>query len=694
MMLSIVCGLHVIASGAEPIKWEPATPQSQGFDPQKLAAFQQELTARGTTSLLVIRHDRVVCEWYAPNFSRTTPHGTASLAKALVGGMSLMVATDEGRISADDLASKYIPGWKDDPAHAAITIRQLATHTSGIEDAEEGDKPHDQLTGWKGDFWKRQPDPFSIAIHQAPVLFKPGSAHAYSNPGMAALGYAITASLRGSSETDLRELLRKRVMEPIGVPDKEWSIGYNKPSEVDGLKLYATWGGGSYSPRAAASVGRLLLHKGEWNGQTIIRRQTVERALGYSGMPVPKRSPASPWPGMGLGWYANFDHVWPGAPPDVFAGAGAGHQFLMVVPSLDLIVVRFGSALAPKSPDLDFWGAIQNFIIAPLMESIMDREPPHAKAPYPPSPVIAGLTWAPKESITRAALGGDNWPLTWADDDSQYTAWGDGNGFEPQLKEKLSLGFARVEGPADAFHGFNIRSPIEQKGNGRAGKKASGILMVDGVLYLLLRNAHNAQIASSSDHGRTWKQSDWRFDTSFGCPTFLNFGRNYAGARDGYVYIYSPDANTAYDLADRMVLARVPKDRIMSRAAYEFFVKMDSKNDPVWTPDISHRGPVFTNPHACFRTGITYDAPIKRYLWWQGLQTDGRFKGGFAVYDGPEPWGPWTTVYFTPDWDTGPGESASFPTKWISEDGLTLHLVFSGDDSFSVRKATLKLAKR
>ena len=68
---------------------------------------------------------------------------------------------------------------------------------------------------------------------------------------------------------------------------------------------------------------------------------------------------------------------------------------------------------------------------------------------------------------------------------------------------------------------------------------------------------------------------------------------------------------------------------------------------------------------------------------------DTRFAGGFGVYDAPEPWGPWTTVYHTNYWDVGPGETCSFPTKWMSPDGTTLHMVFSGEDAFSVRKAKL-----
>ena len=169
--------------------------------------------------------------------------------------------------------------------------------------------------------------------------------------------------------------------------------------------------------------------------------------------------------------------------------------------------------------------------------------------------------------------------MTWADDGHLYTAYGDGNGFEPGIPEKLSLGFARVEGgPAD-FVGVNIRSASgEQRGNGKAGKKASGMLMVDGVLYMWARNAGNARLAWSTDHGRTWKWSDWTFTTSFGCPTFLNFGRDYAGARDDYVYVYSHDSGDAYLPADRMVLARVPKDRIKDRSSYEFFEGRDAMN--------------------------------------------------------------------------------------------------------------------
>jgi CubicO group peptidase (beta-lactamase class C family) len=666
-------------------EWAVASPESQGMNSDALESAWAALRERNTTALLVIRHDRIVFERYAPGHSRTTPHGTASLAKALVGGVGLMAAMGDGLIRPDDPASRYLSRWRDDPKRRDITVRHLATHTSGIEDAEADGLPHDRLIDWKGDFWKRLPpplDPFTLARDEVPVLDEPGTRERYSNPGMAMLGYCLTASLRGTGDPDLRSLLKRRIMGPLGVPDAGWSVGYGTVTTVDGLPLVATWGGGSYSPDAVARVGRLLLHRGSWEGRELLKPMVVETALQHGGMPGHS----------GLGWWVNRapdgTRLWKSAPEDAFGGAGAGHQFLLVVPGLDLIVVRNGQRLDPTLP---FDEGLDRYVVAPVVRAITaDR-----KAPYPPSPVIREIRWAPQESIVRKARGSDTWPTTWADDDAQYTAYGDGEGFEPFVPEKLSLGLARVVGPPEDFAGINIRSATgERKGDGARGQKASGMLSVGGVLSMWVRNAGNSRLAWSSDHAKTWTWCDWKFETGFGCPTFLNFGRDYAGARDGYVYVYSPDGDSAYLAADRMVLARVPKGRITERRAYEFFKGLGEGGTPLWTEDIAGRGAVFSHPGGCYRSAVSYDPGLGRYLWCQTLPGgDARFRGGFGVYDAPEPWGPWTTAYFTEDWDVGPGESSSFPTRWMSGDGKTLHLVFSGDDCFSVRRATLKLAE-
>ena len=726
LLPSCVCACGIVALGgalaasrdhmpereATPFEWRTARPEDAGMSASRLDALEDRLEARNTKGLLVIRNDAIVHEWYAADHGPAEKHYTASMAKALVAGVSLGVALSDGRLALDDPAARFVPQWRTDPRKRSITLRHLGSHTSGLDDAEADDLPHDRLTGWKGDFWKRLDpprDPFTIARDRTPVLFEPGERFQYSNPGIAMLTYAVTASLRGTKRPGIRTLLRDRVMRPIGVPDAGWSIGYGTTFTADRLPLVGSWGGGGYTARAAARVGRLMLRGGDWDGTRLLAADAVAQITTDAGLPGHG----------GIGWWSNREGKYGGLPRDAFWGSGAGHQVLFVVPSLKLIAVRNGASLGDVPAHHDMLNAE---LFAPLVEAMeggeeaelkfgppgVDGVPPAAevgppiakggpganRAPYPSSPVISGIEWAPVEEIVRLAKGSDNFPLTWADDGHQYTAYGDGRGFEPFVPEKLSLGFARVSGPPDRPVGVNIRAPtLEQRGDGASGRKASGLLMVDGVLYLWARNAGNSQLAWSADRGRNWTWSDWRFETSFGAPTFLSFGKNYAGARDGFVYVYSHDADSAYTPADRMVLARVPGNRIRERAAYEFFERLHM-GQPIWTRDIARRGSVFTHKGNCYRSGISYDAGLRRYLWSQTLPGgDARFRGGFGIYDAPEPWGPWATVQFTEEWDVGPGESSSFPTKWMSDDGRTVHLVFSGDDSFSVRQATLSVRR-
>ena len=684
-------------ASASPALLNAFEPQ-EGLNLSNLERLKDQLAARQTTGLLVRRHNRTVYEWYAPGWGPERRHYTASMAKSLVGGMSLLLALNDGRIAADDPAWKYIPHWQHDPLKSQITIRQLATHTSGLEDAEEGGKPHAKLTGWKGDFWKRKPSPFWIAIHETPVIYPPGTKFAYSNTGFAALAYALTASLRGAPQRDIKTLLKERVMDPLGVPAQDWSIGYDGPTELDGLKIYATWGGANYTARATAKVGQLMLQRGEWNGRQLVSREWAETVVKYAGMPLPDRRKEGPFLGSGLGWYANFDGVWPQVPRDAFVGAGAGHQVLFVIPSLDLVVVRNGSVLAKDAPT--YWGAMFEDLITPLMKAIhpagtASSAPVPLKAPYPPSPVIRKVTFAPAASIVRKAIGSDIWPLTWAADNAQYTAYGDGWGFEPRTEKKLSLGFARITGTPEDFAGTNIRSASgERVGDGAAGAKASGLLMVDGILYMWARNLGSAQLAWSDDRAKTWHW-EFRIEESFGSPAFLQFGRNYAGARDGFVYVYSQDGPNAYEPSDGLVLARVPKGRILQRKAYEFFSHLDASGAPVWTRDIRQRGPVFTFPGHCQRVGAVYNPFCRRYLLSLGFD----HAGGWGIFDAQKPWGPWSTAFFTRDWGLGNTHDYRLPSKWISDGGKKMVLVFSGReyngiqyDAFCVRRCDLEFS--
>jgi CubicO group peptidase (beta-lactamase class C family) len=674
-------------SAAEPPRfpgerWETATPQQAGMDAAKLQAAQ-DYALTGGGSGFVVRHGLLVARWG----DERQRYDLKSTTKS-IGSMALGVALLDGKVALDDPAVKHHPafgvppeinrdtGWLD-----RITLRHLANQTAGFEKV--------------GGYTRLQ--------------FAPGTEWAYSDGGPNWLAECLTLVYR----RDIDELMFERVFTPIGIAraDLVWRNNQYRPHQLDGLPRREFGSGVSANVNAMARLGYLMLRDGEWKGQRLLSADYVRKAgttpSELTGLPVINSGEygrASSH--YGLLWWNNSDGSLVGVPRDAYWSWGLYDSLIVVIPSLDLVVARAGKSWK-RTEGADHYAVLQPFL-GPIVAAVNPpgadppERPPSAAAieprsaapPYPASPVIAGIDWAPASSIVRKARGSDNWPLTWADDDHLYSAYGDGWGFEPRVNVKLSLGLVRISGPADDFTGVNLRSPtLEDRGDDVRGKKASGLLMVDGTLYLLARNAGNSQLAWSTDHGATWTWSDWKFTESFGYPTFLNFGRNYAGARDEFVYIFSHDHDSAYQPADRMVLARAPKDQLKDRSAYRFFAGPDAAGMPKWTDNLSQRAALFTHTGRCYRSGITYNAGLKRYLWCQTLPGgDPRFAGGFGIYDAPEPWGPWTTAFFTAAWDVGPGETSSLPTKWMSDDGRTVHLVFSGDDHFSVRQGRVRMS--
>jgi len=326
----------VAAAQQRPFDLPAAAPESLGIDPGILREHADELFRRSTQAYIIVFKDKIVCERYAPDWDRHKPHYTASAAKGLMGGLALMLAMHDGLIAPDDLACQYIPQWKDDPQKSTITIRMLGAHTSGLEDSTEKGVPNQSLPGWKGDFWRQQRNPFLIARDETPVLFTPGAGFQYSNPGIGMLNYAVTAALRGTAHQDIRTYLWERLIQKMGIPREEWSVGYGKTFEQDGLPLVATWGGGMVSPRGMAAVGRLLANKGTWDGEQLIRAEVVDNAL------KPPGGPSTCASGFWLNRAIDGNTPWPSLPQDAAMAAGAQDQIMLFSPARNLIVVRFG----------------------------------------------------------------------------------------------------------------------------------------------------------------------------------------------------------------------------------------------------------------------------------------------------------------------------------------------------------------
>ncbi len=138
------------------------------------------------------------------------------------------------------------------------------------------------------------------------------------------------------------------------------------------------------------------------------------------------------------------------------------------------------------------------------------------------------------------------------------------------------------------------------------------------------------------------------------------------------------------------MLARVPKDRIRDKAAYEFFVKRTADGSAVWSGKISERGAVFEHAGNTARLDAVYNRGLRRYLL---AVSYGQGKG-WGLFDAPQPWGPWTTAFSTPDWGLGDTHGYRLPAKWMSVDGRESWLVFSGtkpNDAFCARRMAFDL---
>ena len=332
-------------------------------------------------------------------------------------------------------------------------------------------------------------------------------------------------------------------------------------------------------------------------------------------------------------------------------------------------------------------------------------------SPYPTSPVIESMTIAP----TRQSIGhGDNWAITWGDDDKQYAYMIDGRGFGMVFASELSMAPVLIEGSPPDIKGYHIGSSsgtVPGPELGALSRKVSGLVMINGTLYAWVRNLNpagapigtGASLIYSEDHGTNWTWVDWSWPHT-GYPVWMNAGQDYAAAKDGYAYFISPDGPSAYADYPDLLMGRVDTAAILDSTAYRYYGGTEDNGTARWG-SYADRQAVFTDPNGCFRPNLVYNPGLDRYLllmstpygdwqWWRNDNPDRL--AHFAVFDAPNPWGPWTTVEYIPDFGKPENRfSPNIPPKWISEDGTEFYLQYSvipnGPYRLNLQPVTLQL---
>lgn len=301
----------VLSNHPEP---EPVNLGGYGtFDPPVDFAFDGATYGAGTrtSAVLVVHKGEVIAERYARGITATTPQRTWSVAKTLTA-LLIGVAVQEGRLGLDNPG--VIAAWNSggDPRRA-ITLRHLLTMSSGLES-----------TGSRTDRLYFGGASVIDTASGASLEAAPGTRFKYSNND-------TLIAMRA-----LREALNDDAAYWNAPYELLWAIGANNTTfEMDWRGDYVSSSQVWTTARDLARVGLLLLQDGKWG----------ERQLLPPGWRDTLTTPAAAQPqdgtfGYGLQvWLLNRSQ---GVPPDTFAALGNRGQHLVVIPSLDLVIVRRG----------------------------------------------------------------------------------------------------------------------------------------------------------------------------------------------------------------------------------------------------------------------------------------------------------------------------------------------------------------
>jgi CubicO group peptidase (beta-lactamase class C family) len=346
-------------TGRPNVAWVTTDPGAEGLDAAAIEALWNDLAARRTSGFAIARGGHLVFEKYGRDRDANTRFGASAASKALAATIIVLAGATDSLVQLDDSLCAHIPELRADSLRSKIRLRHLIDHTSGIEDVDFVLGESRQLEGWKQHYYDNRANRFHYSFSVSPVLFEPGSRMQYSGVGFYALAYVFGRALNETSYHDIKRYYRDRVMLPLGIPNEAWDLNYRDFDRVDGMKLYAFGSGASFTARAAIRLGELVLNGGTWDGRQIFDAGHLRDLFSFED------------PSTYHGWLLNTNGDWPSLPRDAALGVGGSHNTVVVVPSLDLVLARFGGSLADDGDrayaelDAKLFGPLMHAVVGP-----------------------------------------------------------------------------------------------------------------------------------------------------------------------------------------------------------------------------------------------------------------------------------------------------------------------------------------
>ncbi len=284
--------------------WSVAKPEAEGISSPKLDKLRDYLESCGSKTGLVVRHGRIVGEWYWRGGSPSTPYMVYSTSKS-ISSTATGLAIARGKLKLESTVGEFLPDAA--PAEKReITVRQILSMTTGMFNNK--DLGH-------------QPTIMTYALTQAPMAHPPGSHWEYNNTGLALLG-PLFAKATGE---EIDAFAERELFKPIGIAKADWTWDRNEDHTIPYSGLHITG-------RALARIGLLFLNEGRWQGREIVPAAWVAQATAPSQ--ELNRS-------YGFLWWNNVDGTkWKGVPKDAYAALGKLDNNMFILPAQELIVIR------------------------------------------------------------------------------------------------------------------------------------------------------------------------------------------------------------------------------------------------------------------------------------------------------------------------------------------------------------------
>ncbi len=285
-------------------EWERADAQKTGWSPAGLEKLTSLVGANKSATFMMLAQGRVLVESYFGPATAATALDVASVQKSVVSTL-LGMAREKGLLTLDDPVAKYLPpGWsRATPAEeAAITIRHLMTHSSGL-------------------------DPETLKKVTAPGAKFDYNTDAYQK---------LRPLLEKATGKSINEVTRTWILDPIAAgASAKWVTRSEKDATGAvqwGLELTA---------RDMARFGLMSLRRGRWQAGQLINQAWYDEAW------APSRVNTE----YGLLWWllGKSRPKVKDAPDDWVAALGARDQKIYVIPSLDLVMTRQGLAPGEES---------------------------------------------------------------------------------------------------------------------------------------------------------------------------------------------------------------------------------------------------------------------------------------------------------------------------------------------------------